>query len=85
MYHDRYAGRRQSVHAGAVALCELRGTVLDIEDEHPKAAFFRDGCIELTEGAGGEVPRVRGGLLPQFLLELVVTFEVLMGHVDFAA
>ncbi len=85
MYHDRHAGGREGVHAGAVAFRELRGTFLDIEDEHAETAFFRDGSVKLAKGAGGEVSRIRGGLLPQFFLEFVVAFEVFMGHVDFAA
>ena len=84
VYH-RQAERLQRIHTETMAAGQVFRTFLDIEDEHPKAAFFRDRGVELTERAGGEVPRVRGGLLPQFLLELVIAFEVLMAHVDFAA
>ena len=85
MYHDRHAGGREGVHAGAVAARQVIRALLDIEDEHAETAFFRDGSVELAKGTGGEVARIRGGLLSQFFLEFVVAFEVFMGHVDFAA
>ena len=85
MHHHRDAGFRQAVHAGAVARRQGFRALLDVEDEHAQAPLLRDGGVQLAQGAGGQVPRVGGGLLPQLLHALVVALEIFMAHVDFAA